>query len=259
MSSVDAQPRCESRVLAGVSIGMDQTRRDRRAAKRRNEIMAIAKAMFLTRPYAQVGIEEVAEAADLSKATVYKYFRSKLEIYSAIILADAQLLADQIRGAFDPGRGVALNLHAMAHAYMRFFFEHPEYFEKLSWFYFPGRDRHLSSALIKEVSLRVESAREAIEKCLVHAIEKGELRPINAKATAIVIYSQWLGLTYLAVASGSARGKLHLNWEKLTDIACGLQLEGMVRAADATITGVASRRTTKVRQRPPPSRPLQAG
>ena len=60
-------------------------RRDRRAARRRQEIMAIGKGMFLSRPYVQVSMEAIAEAADLSKATLYKYFASKVEIYSAIM------------------------------------------------------------------------------------------------------------------------------------------------------------------------------
>ncbi|MCC6209883.1 MAG: TetR/AcrR family transcriptional regulator [Burkholderiales bacterium] len=203
-------------------------RRARRAAKRRQEIMAIGKGMFLSRPYLQVSMEAIAEAADLSKATVYKYFSSKVEIYSAIILADAQMLADQIRAEFDSARSVSGNLRAMAHAYINFFFEHPEYFEKLSWFYLPGRDRHVSDSLIREVSLRVESARAAIEGCLKHAVRHGELRRIDAKAAAIVIYSQWLGLAYLAVASGTAKSKLHLDYEKLTDVACAQHLNGIL-------------------------------
>lgn len=211
-------------------MAMNPARRDRRAARRRQEIMAIGKGMFLSRPYAQVSMEAIAEAADLSKATLYKYFSSKMEVYSAIVLADAQMLADRIRDAFDPGRGVSDNLRAMANAYMNFFFEHPEYFEKLSWFYLPGRDRHLSDALIREVSHRVQSARSAIEACLRHAIRRGEIRRIDVKAAAIVIYSQWLGLTYLAVASGNAKGTLHLNKERLADLACSQHLGGILLA-----------------------------
>jgi TetR/AcrR family transcriptional regulator len=209
-------------------MAMNPARRNRRAARRRQEIMTIAKGMFLSRPYVQVSMEAIAEAADLSKATLYKYFSSKVEIYSAIVLADAQMLADRIRDAFDPARGVSDNLRAMANAYMGFFFEHPEYFEKLSWFYLPGRDRHLSDALIREVSLRVQSARAAIEACLRHAIRRGEVRRIDVKAAAIVIYSQWLGLTYLAVASGNAKGKLHLSYGKLADMACSQNLSGIL-------------------------------
>lgn len=210
-------------------MAIDLAKRKRRAARRRLEIMTIGKDMFLTRPYAQVSMESIAEAADLSKATLYKYFSSKVEIYSAIILADAQLLADQIRDAFDPEVGVAANLRRMAHAYMSFFFGHPEYFEKLSWFYFPGRDRHLSVSLIKEVSLRIDSSRSTIEMCLRHAMARKELRPVNVRSAAMIIYSQWLGLTYLAVAKGTSKGTLHLDYEQLTDMACSMHLEGMLR------------------------------
>ncbi|MEP7300123.1 MAG: TetR/AcrR family transcriptional regulator [Caldimonas sp.] len=209
-------------------MAINPARRDRRVARRRQEIMVIGKAMFLSQPYAQVSMEAIAEAADLSKATLYKYFSSKVNVYSAIILADAQMLSDRIHDAFDPGSSVLVNLPAMAHAYMSFFLEHPEYFEKLSWFYLPGRDRHLSDALIRQVSLRIESARAAIEECLEHAIRRKELQRVDAKAAAIVIYCQWLGLTYLAVAQGTAKGKLRVNYAELTEAACSQHLNGIL-------------------------------
>jgi len=199
--------------------------------------MAIAKEMFLSRPYTQVVIDEIALAADMSKATLYKYFRSKLDIYSAIILEDAQQLVDRIEAAFDPQQDVGSNLRAMAHAYMSFFFEHPEYFQKLSWFYLPGRDRHLSPAVAKDVNRRMESARAAIVKCLDHFMRIGQLRHLDAKPTADVTYSQWCGLAYLALARGTPH-KPRADYGKLTDMACQLQLEGMMSGAGEVTDGV---------------------
>lgn len=192
--------------------------------------MVTAKAMFLSRPYQDVTMEEIADAADLSKATLYKYFGNKLEIYSAIILSDARELADKIRAAFLPGVSVSVNLLAMAKEYEKFFAEHPEYFEKLSWFYLPGRDRRLSAAHLKAVNALIVSARAAIEDCLAHAMKTGELRRIDTKQAAMVIYAQWLGLSYLAVASGTARTKVLNGYGKLTRVACEMQLNGMVNS-----------------------------
>lgn len=235
-------------------MATNPARRDRRAAQRRQEIMAIGKGMFLSQPYAQVSMEAIAEAADLSKATLYKYFGSKLEVYSAIILSDAQHLADQIRDAFDPEDGVSANLRRMAHAYMNFFFEHPEYFEKLSWFYLPGRDQHVSATLLREVAVRVESSRAAIEECLQSGMRKGELRPLDARSAARVIYGQWLGLTYLAVATGASKGRTRGRFEALTELACNVHLEGML--ADRTqVPSAAARSDTKpARSRRPSTR-----
>ena len=129
-----------------------------------------------------------------------------------------------------PTRSAAVNLRAMSYAYTSFFFHHPEYFEKLSWFYFPGRDRHLSTALLKEVGRRVKSARVAIEKCLQRGIKTGEFRPMDAKALAVVIYSQWAGLAYLAVVSRTAPSKVRWDYKKMTNAGCDLQLQGILEA-----------------------------
>jgi len=68
------------------------------------------------------------------------------------LLSDAQDL-DRIRIAFDRDQTVLVNLRKMALAYITFFLEHPEYFEKLSWFYLPGREQRLAPDVLERVNL----------------------------------------------------------------------------------------------------------
>jgi AcrR family transcriptional regulator len=201
--------------------------RNGRTQRRRQQIMEVGKKLFLTRPYAQVSVEEIAELTGLSKATVYSYFKNKLDIYSAIILADAQLLAEQMHATPDPARPLVANLRAAARTYLAFFKTHPEYFEKLSWFYFPGREKHLSRSLVQEVGRHFGAASAVIEDCLSMATERGEIGPLDQRATAQVIYSQWLGLTYLAVVSPKPIG----DYGKLIDTACELHVDGVLARA----------------------------
>jgi AcrR family transcriptional regulator len=205
---------------------LDPERRQRRVHKRRAEILATAKDMFLIRPYSQVSVEEISAACDLSKATVYSYFTSKLDIYSAIIVGDAELLASRVRAVPDPKRSTLANLRAMARTYMDFFLAHPEYFGKLSWFYLPGRERHLPQTIVQEVRRHFAAVPEAIEGCLKHGMERGELNKVDTKAASMAVYSQWLGLTHLTIARSDPR----LNHRKLADAACGLYVSGMLRA-----------------------------
>lgn len=200
----------------------------RRAEKRRRQVAAAAKRFFLDRPYAQVSIEEVAVAADLSKATVYKYFNNKLEIYLAVVSEDAKRLVERIKSAFKPDQDIAANLREMALAYVGFFLEYPEYFGKLSWFYLPGREELLGPETLSIADSMLRSARNSIEDCLQNAIEKKELREIDVKETAIVIYSQWLGLAYLAVAVGRENGKLRSDYTELLKSATKQHLEGIL-------------------------------
>ncbi|MGW3962284.1 TetR/AcrR family transcriptional regulator [Amycolatopsis sp. NPDC005003] len=52
-------------------------RRERKKAQTRKALADAALELFLARGYAQVGVKEVADAADVSVTTLFKYFPSK--------------------------------------------------------------------------------------------------------------------------------------------------------------------------------------
>lgn len=210
---------------------MNTARKKRKIEKRRQEILTTAKELFLKRSYLEVTVDEIADAADMSKATIYSYFENKLEIYSAITLADAEALVVSLQESIKERATTRENLGALAKAYITFFFNHPEYFEKLSWFYFPGREKHLSRAQIQAVGEKFEAARDVIAKCLTQGIKRGELRNMDVKTAAITIYSQWLGLVYLAIAGGASRRKGLIDIEKATEFAGDMQIAGLIKRA----------------------------
>lgn len=210
---------------------MNTARKKRKIEKRRQEILTTAKQLFLNSSYLDVTMDEIAEAADMSKATIYSYFENKLEIYSAITLADAEALVVSLQTSVSERASTRENLGALARAYITFFFNHPEYFEKLSWFYFPGREKHLSRAQIQAVGERFEAARDVIAKCLNQGIKRGELRAMDVKTAAVTIYSQWLGLVYLAIAGGNTKRKVFLDIEKSIEFAGDMQIAGLMKRA----------------------------
>lgn len=67
--------------------------RTRRAV--RTELVAVAQALFAERGYDQVTIEEIAQAAGMSRRTFFRYFASKDEV----MLAKHELLADLLTEA----------------------------------------------------------------------------------------------------------------------------------------------------------------
>lgn len=210
---------------------MNTARKKRKIEKRRQEILTTAKQLFLNSSYLDVTMDEIAEAADMSKATIYSYFENKLEIYSAITLADAEALVVSLQTSVSERSSTRENLGALARAYITFFFNHPEYFEKLSWFYFPGREKHLSRAQIQAVGEKFEAARDVIAKCLNQGIKRGELRAMDVKTAAVTIYSQWLGLVYLAIAGGNTKRKVFLDIDKAIEFAGDMQIAGLMKRA----------------------------
>ena len=63
------------------------TRWRRRKEARPDEILAAALASFAERGFAATRLEDVAARAGISKGTLYLYFRSKEELFKAVVRA----------------------------------------------------------------------------------------------------------------------------------------------------------------------------
>ena len=70
-----------------------------RADARRRTILEVARAIFLSRGYAATSMSEIAASLGGSKGTLYNYFRSKEELFSALMFDTCHRRAAAI---FDP-------------------------------------------------------------------------------------------------------------------------------------------------------------
>ncbi|UYP44203.1 hypothetical protein NEF87_000488 [Candidatus Lokiarchaeum ossiferum] len=61
------------------------TRREREKIQRTNEILTSAEKLFFKKGYDDVSVEEIAKDVELSKGTIYLYFKNKQSLYFAII------------------------------------------------------------------------------------------------------------------------------------------------------------------------------
>lgn len=64
---------------------------------KRITIMQVAAELFAHRPYHEVRLDDVAEAAKVGKGTLYIYFRSKEHLYGSLVLEGFTQLIDRIR------------------------------------------------------------------------------------------------------------------------------------------------------------------
>jgi len=57
------------------------TRREREKLSRRNEILQAARKVFASKDYASATLDDVATVAELSKGTIYLYFKNKADLF----------------------------------------------------------------------------------------------------------------------------------------------------------------------------------
>ncbi|HEY4344661.1 MAG TPA: TetR/AcrR family transcriptional regulator [Parvibaculum sp.] len=89
---------------------LPQPKRQRRKEARPAEIMAAALRLFSDRGFAATRLEDVAEAAGVSKATIYLYFDSKADLFKAIVRDVASPRVGAIEAFIDDFDGPATEL-----------------------------------------------------------------------------------------------------------------------------------------------------
>lgn len=173
---------------------------DAKAAKRelyRDLILTAAERSFADRGYAEVKVQDIASAADLSLATLYNTFAGKQAIYHEVHRRRLHELVEAalaVAGTADSHLG---NLLAGIEAYVRYFAEHPDYLrmhlrEGNSWATEAGIERGLPSEIWRR-------GIEMFEEILSQAIAAGEVVDEDpaliarvATATQQVALARWM-------------------------------------------------------------------
>lgn len=173
-------------------------KRELKAAHRSNQILDAAKAVFVDADFNAVNVEDIASASGLSRATIYQYFSSKQDIYTALLLRDLDGMIGGLTKSLIETDSVKNNLFRMTTEYMNFFREHPEYFKTLSFFFLPGRKEVLPPEAAEQVRSKLDEGIKTIERAIILGIERQEARPIDARAATLSLWGQWMGCAYLA-------------------------------------------------------------
>ncbi len=106
-------------------------RKEREKERRRQEILDAAEKVFFSKGMHHATMDEVAEAAELSKGTLYLYFKSKEELFYGINCRGADILKTLFDEAFENNKTGREKLIGIGRAYIRFAKEYMDYFNTM--------------------------------------------------------------------------------------------------------------------------------
>ena len=75
---------------------MKMPRREREKLRQRQEILAAALGLFSEKGYYNVSMHEIAQKAEFAIGTLYKFFKSKEDLYKALMLEHANKFDDEL-------------------------------------------------------------------------------------------------------------------------------------------------------------------
>jgi len=95
----------------------------------RNNILSAASELFRANGLSKTTVDEIAHAADCSKATIYVYFKNKDDIYFHIVLEYMSILRDGIKSCFLGVDDYEKAYFSLCNTLVQFEKDYPMYFE----------------------------------------------------------------------------------------------------------------------------------
>jgi AcrR family transcriptional regulator len=152
---------------------------------RTNEILEAARRVFAEKGYYAAKVESIAEAAGVSKGTIYLYYPSKSEIYLSALRHGVQAFHKKIQDELDNLDSVEEKIRKFIKVKFTFFHENRDFFK----IYFSEFGNAFSHPLVSQKELRdlYRVQVRFLERILDQGLKAKTFRKIDTEAVASAI------------------------------------------------------------------------
>jgi AcrR family transcriptional regulator len=169
----------------GILPSRAETRRDRRIARKRSEIMTAVAQVFAQRGYAGTTTKDIAQAADVGESTLYNYFQNKRDIFIAIASQKAKTIDDLIGAARPQNPQEMIGLMDKA---LEIILSQAPYTRSLlieAWM-----DNDLFESFLR---IRLRRVQQFIQDIIAEEIAAGNFRPMDPVLGARILIAMTIG------------------------------------------------------------------
>lgn len=172
-------------------------RKEREREHRREEIITAAQKVFFEKGLVAATMDEIAEAAELSKGTLYLYYRSKEDLYLAVMIRGMNILAKMFEETNQPDQPVLSRMVNLGRAYQEFFRTHTNYFRMFRFFENPLFHTQVSPEMNQLCTESNQRIWKVVIELIQDGIDKGLVRrELSAPEVAVILWSTATELMY---------------------------------------------------------------
>lgn len=166
-------------------------RKEKEKQKRRKSILNAAEKIFFGRNGDRGTMDDVAAKVQLSKGTLYLYFKNKTDLLYAIAEKGVSILSEYLQKAMKYEKSGREQLSDLGDEFVRFVEDYPKHFELI--LRFELTEPHLKES--NEPILLMEPALSILREIITHGQQDGTIRSDLAESEIVIIlWSQMLGL-----------------------------------------------------------------
>ncbi len=167
--------------------------------RRRCDIIEAAKRIFFSRGYTGATMDDIAEAAGLTKPTLYSYFKTKDDLYYSLSIPIIEKLKENqeaMRRKLDAGIYQSGEEIICDHfnGYFELYSNAPEAFLLFMLFQQTGIFHHMKKGIADKINREVKARYEAIRSFYTEAINQKLIRPVNVYHLVDTLWGTFQGI-----------------------------------------------------------------
>lgn len=193
-----------------------------------DKILRAATKVFSEQGFSNADTQTIADLAQVGKGTLYRYYRSKEEMFLAVADYGMRNVTQYIYDAIDGIEDIVSLIRCAGIAYAEFFQNHPELVEILIQERAAFRDSIPATHLVYR-----EKNRGVFEDILRRGIEEGVIRDVNVRDVTTTLANALYG----TVVCGRIEGSTPPQLTRTAAIAIDLVLRGIVVDSSSLFQG----------------------
>ena len=195
-------------------------RKKRELEARRGEILSAAECLFSKNGFFKTSMAEIAGAAQFAMGTVYRFFKSKEDIYISLVEAKVEELMALLEDRISQANSATEKIQAVIKVKLAFADKNRDFF-RIYVSEWSGFEWTVKSAFGDRVWKRYLAQIQLVADLVREGIRRGEFRDIDPEDTSLAFHGMLNSTIYLwilqasptksLVAKGELLGSLFLN------------------------------------------------
>lgn len=210
---------------------MPQNKKDKRIAFNRTNIVEAATGLFAEKGLKETTMDDIAKAAEYSKSTLYVYFKSKDEIYDAIVYGYMQHLRESIEEASRLAERFEQCYYRICDALVEAYLRYPLYFESLLGHISIDENDLAENEMLRLIYAEGERLNESLLGIFEKGISEGYLRQdLDILPTVLTLWASLANTIILAHKKEAYIAKrMSMSKAEFLNYSFGLLLEALRR------------------------------
>lgn len=167
-----------------------QERKEREREQRREEILNAAQKIFFEKGLQSATMDEIAEAAELSKGTLYLYYSSKEDLYLAVMMRGLDILHEMFVKSISDASSTMDAIRQLGFTYYEFFQKHRNFFRMFNFLQHPGLHKQVSEEMRQLCNGQTQKVWSVVIGIIQRGIDEGILKAgLHPAETAVILWS----------------------------------------------------------------------